>query len=276
MSELRNIIDMRACYAKALFGFAAAKTNLPASRLSEAAECRNFEALEIQHELFDSLPAHRREEWKKRFRIIHAGSLTARSLSFSITSAPEKIRAGFVEESAWLLHSIAAKHGFRIAALDLPAGAVVADPAQKKILRRILEKLHPVLRENGQTLLLPFRLPVSGGCSPLEFAAFLRESMIPQVKVHLEIHPHELRKDFDPRAVAGNLRFETRAVTFCYDADCGNRLLRQHLAPWLKYFALNAFYGPYFVCPFSQEYRLSPLEAESYSKLVEELKHKQE
>ena len=142
MSELRNIIDMRACYAKALFGFAAAKTNLPASRLSEAAECRNFEALEIQHELFDSLPAHRREEWKKRFRIIHAGSLTARSLSFSITSAPEKIRAGFVEESAWLLHSIAAKHGFRISALDLPAGAVVADPAQKKILRRILEKLH--------------------------------------------------------------------------------------------------------------------------------------
>ena len=276
MSELKNIIDMRACYSKALFGFAAAKTNLPASRLADAAECRNFDALEIQHERFDTLPEHRQADWKKRFRVSHAGSLTDRSLSWGIAAAPEKIRAGFVEESARLLKSIAVKHGFRIVTLDLPAGAVIADPEQREILRGILHKLYPVLRENGQTLLLPFRLPVSGGCSALEFSSFLRESMNPAVKAHLEIHPHELRKNFDPREIAGNLRFETCAVTFCYDADCGNRLLRQHLVPWLKYFALNAFYGPYFVCPFSLEHRLSAPEAESYSRLAEELKHKQE
>lgn len=276
MSELRNIIDMHRCYAKACFGFAAAKTNLPASRLADAAECRNFDALEIQHELFDTLPEHRQAEWKKRFRVIHAGSLTDRSLSYNITAAPEKIRAGFVEESARLLKSIAAKHGFRIAALDLPTGAILADPEQREILRSILKKLHPVLLENGQTLLLPFRLPVAGGCSAAEFAAFLRETMIPSIRTHLEIHPHELKKDFSPREIAQNLRFETRAVTFCYDADSGNRLLRQHLVPWLKYFALNAFYGPYFVCPFSLEHRLSAPEAESFSRLAEELKHKQE
>ena len=137
MSELRNIIDMHRCYAKACFGFAAAKTNLPASRLADAAECRNFDALEIQHELFDTLPEHRQAEWKKRFRVIHAGSLTARSLSFSITSAPEKIRAGFVEESAWLLHSIAAKHGFRIAALD-PEGKPVEGAGLLRIYRTVL------------------------------------------------------------------------------------------------------------------------------------------
>ena len=33
MSELRNIIDMRRYYAKTVFGFAVAKTNLPVSRL---------------------------------------------------------------------------------------------------------------------------------------------------------------------------------------------------------------------------------------------------
>ena len=41
MSELRNIIDMRRYYAKTVFGFAVAKTNLPVSRLPDAAEFKS-------------------------------------------------------------------------------------------------------------------------------------------------------------------------------------------------------------------------------------------
>ena len=218
----------------------------------------------------------RREALLERFPVVHGGNLMDKSLSRNIISAPVKIQDDFVAESARLLKMIAAQYRLHTVALDLSAGSAIADPVQKEALRRILRRLYPFLLENGQTLLLPFRLPVLGGCSAAELASFLRETMIPSIKVRLDIYPHELKKNSDPREIAGNLRFETRSVIFCYDADGGNRLLRAHLVPWLKYFALNAFYGPYFVCPFSQEYRLSPLEAESYSKLVEELKHKQE
>ena len=61
MSELRNIIDMRRYYAKTVFGFAVAKTNLPVSRLPDAAEFKSFEALEIQHEQLDAMSVFRRE-----------------------------------------------------------------------------------------------------------------------------------------------------------------------------------------------------------------------
>lgn len=276
MSELRNIIDMRRYYAKTVFGFAVAKTNLPVSRLPDAAEFKSFEALEIQHEQLDAMSVFRLEALLERFPVVHGGNLMDKSLSRNIISAPVKIQDDFVAESARLLKMIAAQYRLHTVALDLSAGSAIADPVQKEALRRILRRLYPFLLENGQTLLLPFRLPVLGGCSAAELASFLRETMIPSIKVRLDIYPHELKKNSDPREIAGNLRFETRSVIFCYDADGGNRLLRAHLVPWLKYFALNAFYGPYFVCPFSQEYRLSPLEAESYSKLVEELKHKQE
>ena len=68
MSELRNIIDMRRYYAKTVFGFAVAKTNLPVSRLPDAAEFKSFEALEIQHEQLDAMSVFRREALKRCLR----------------------------------------------------------------------------------------------------------------------------------------------------------------------------------------------------------------
>lgn len=67
MSELRNIIDMRRYYAKTVFGFAVAKTNLPVSRLPDAAEFKSFEALEIQHEQLDAMSVFRRRRFWNAF-----------------------------------------------------------------------------------------------------------------------------------------------------------------------------------------------------------------
>ena len=203
MSELRNIIDMRRYYAKTVFGFAVAKTNLPVSRLPDAAEFKSFEALEIQHEQLDAMSVFRREALLERFPVVHGGNLMDKSLSRNIISAPVKIQDDFVAESARLLKMIAAQYRLHTVALDLSAGSAIADPVQKEALRRILRRLYPFLLENGQTLLLPFRLPVLGGCSAAELASFLRETMIPSIKVRLDIYPHELKKNSDPREIGG-------------------------------------------------------------------------
>ena len=110
MSELRNIIDMRRYYAKTVFGFAVAKTNLPVSRLPDAAEFKSFEALEIQHEQLDAMSVFRREALLERFPVVHGGNLMDKSLSRNIISAPVKIQDDFVAESARLLKMIAAQY----------------------------------------------------------------------------------------------------------------------------------------------------------------------
>ena len=91
------------------------------------------------------------------------------------------------------------------------------------------------------------------------------------LKLRLEIDPHQLKPDFKPEEIAGTFRLETRSVLFCCNADCGNRLLRQHLTPWMRYYALTGFPGPFLFCPFSQNNRLAVAESESYSRLTEEL-----
>lgn len=273
MSELKNIIDMRRYYAGTVFGFAAARTNLPAGRLSDVAEFKSFEALEIHHEQLDAMSVFRREQLLERYRVLHTGNLMDLSLCRNLVAAPKPIQDSFIDEAARILKQLKDLYQIKTVTLDLSIGNALGDSGWRAVVARILRKLHPYLLENGQTVLLPFRIPVLSGCDAEQFAAFLRELMIPNVKVRLDIYPHELKKNPDPHTVAANLRFECRSVMFCYDADSGNRLLRAHLAPWLKYFALNAFRGPFFVCPFSQEHRLSPQEAESYSKLVDELKH---
>ena len=141
MSELRNIIDMRRYYAKTVFGFAVAKTNLPVSRLPDAAEFKSFEALEIQHEQLDAMSVFRREALLERFPVVHGGNLMDKSLSRNIISAPVKIQDDFVAESARLLKMIAAQYRLHTVALDLSAGSAIADPVQKEALRRILRRL---------------------------------------------------------------------------------------------------------------------------------------
>ncbi|MEI3003287.1 MAG: hypothetical protein V8T87_01505 [Victivallales bacterium] len=110
MSELRNIIDMRRYYAKTVFGFAVAKTNLPVLRLPDAAEFKSFEALEIQHEQLDAMSVFRREALLERFPVVHGGNLMDKSLSRNIISAPVKIQDDFIAESARLLKMIAAQY----------------------------------------------------------------------------------------------------------------------------------------------------------------------
>lgn len=269
--NIKNVIRLRDYYPRLCFGFAAARANLPVSRLGECADLKHFEAIELHREQYDAIPASERAAFLQRFKIIQVGNLLNTSVAYNILNAPESMQEDFVRTVAAALRGFS-RAGIECGTLHFSVASALEDPVRRKSLERILRKLHPVLQETSRTLLLPFRIPAQKENGVTVFSTFLREMMIPNLKVRLDLYPHEMTPDFDPIQLAGTLRLETRSVLFCYNADCGNRLVRGHLLPWLRYFSLVSFAGPFLACPFSQENRLASIEGEAFSKLAGEIK----
>ncbi len=268
---VKNVISLRDYYPQLRFGFAAARTGLPPSRLFECADLKYFEAIELHREQYDAIPHAERAAFQQRFKIIQAGSILESPLAYNILNAPESMQTDFVRTVEAALRGLAGA-GIECATVHFSVASALEDPVRRKSLGRILHQLAPVLQETSRVLLLPVRVPSQKEDGISVISAFLREMMIPNLKVRLDLYPHEMSRDFDPVCLAGTLRLETRSVLFCYNADCGNRLVRAHLMPWLRYFSLISFTGPFLVCPFSRDNRLAAIEGEAFSKLAGEIK----
>lgn len=268
---VKNVIRLRDYYPQLRFGFAAARTGLPPSRLSECADLKFFEAIELHREQYEAIPHAERAAFHQRFNVIQAGSILETPLAYNILNTAESMQMDFVRTVAAAIRGLAGA-GIECGTLHFSIVSALEDPARRKALARILHQLAPVLQETSRFLLFPVRIPSQKEEGVEVISSFLREMMIPNLKVRLDLYPHEMAHDFDPVKLAGTLRLETRSVLFCYNADCGNRLVRAHLMPWLRYFSLVSFTGPFLVCPFSRDNRLAAVEGESFSKLAGEVK----
>ena len=269
-ASIKSMLSLNDYYRRICFGCAAGWLNLSAEQMDECIDQSNFSAVEVPFEYWNALPGPARQKFRKRFPVIHCGNLLVPGLTSLILSAGRNIQREFVRTCSGILRSLAAD-GISCGALDFSLVSALQDKDKLKTVSEILRKLHPVLLETGMTLLLPVRLPLPEPSLKDALTGFLRAQMIAGLKFRLEIYPHELKPDFKPEDLAGTMRLETRSVLFCCNADTGNRLLRVHLTPWLRYFALNAYPGPFFFGPFSRNNRLAALESETCSKLIEEI-----
>ena len=270
LDSIKNIPSLNDYYRKLLFGFAAGRVNLSAAQFEHCSDHPNFTAVEIPVEYCAELTVRIRTALQNRFRQIHCGNFFAPGQTSLILSAGRNIRNDFIRTCKSIFRELAAS-GIRCGSLDFSLARILNDDDQLTMVSEILRKLHPVLLETGVTLLLPVRLPLPDKELIVKISKFLRDQMIANVKLRLEIWPHELKPDFKPEDLAGTLRLETGSVVFCCNADTGNRLVRAHLTPWLRYFALNGFPGPFLFAPFSQNNRLAEIESEAFSKLTEEI-----
>lgn len=267
---IKHIPSLNDYYRKIRFGLAAGRMNLAPEQMADCTEQPNFSAVELPCDYFTSLSEPARKKIRDRFAMVHCGNLFAKELTSLLPMAGKNIQRDFIRSCRTFLPRLASA-GIRCCALDFSLTQVLADDLQRTALSRLLRQLHPVLHESGMTVLLPVRLPLPDLLLKEKVSAFLRDLMIPGLKLRLEIYPHQLKPDFKPEVIAGTFRLETASVLFCCNADSGNRLLRVHLTPWLRYFSLTAFPGPFLFCPFSQNNRLALMESESFSKLTEEI-----
>lgn len=269
-ASIKNLLSLNSYYPKTHFGFAAGKLGLSAERIRECIDRKNFSAAELPYEYLASLSSAAKKRLRSRFPMIHCGSFLVPELTALILGAGEKIREDLIRTCRGMVYKLSAD-GIRYGTLDLALVRMLQDDSLREIAGSLLRKLHPVLLETSFTLLLPVRLPLPGSLPKESLTRFLRDEMIAGLKLSLEIYPHELKPDFRPEELAGTFRLETGSVMFCCNADSGNRFLRAHLAPWLRYFALSAFPGPFLFCPFSRDNRLAPAESEALSDLTGEI-----
>lgn len=265
-----NVIRLAEYYPDLNFGFASGALALKGELFAECSDRPGFNALEVLPDQFFAASEYQLSAWKKRFKVIHCGSLLDRALVRLIPGAEPAIRSDFlrtVEEILTKMQEIGIPSGI----LDFGLAGVLPDPEKKKELCCLLAKLHPILHKTERTLMLPVHLPFNDESMVRLVTGFLQEMMMGQLKICLQIYPHELGRDFSPRASAGLLRLETAQVRFCYNADCSNTLVRAHLVPWLRYLSLVRFTGPILFCPYSRDNRLAVQQSKACSLLAEEL-----
>ena len=267
---IKNIPSLNDYYRRIHFGLAAGRMNLAAEQMADCVEQPNFSAVELPCDYFSALSAPAREKLRKRFQMVHSGNLFAKELTSMLPMADKNIQRDFIRACRVRMPELATA-GIRCCVLDFSLIQVLGDEMLRKALSQILRQLHPILHDSGMTVLFPVHLPLPDPKIKEQVTSFLREQMIPGLKLRLEIYPHQLKPDFKPEDIAGTFRLETASVLFCCNADSGNRLLRVHLTPWLRYFALTGFPGPFLFCPFSQNNRLALVESEAFSKLTEEI-----
>lgn len=273
-SEIKNVLSLKSYYAQLHFGISAAKSEIPVSCLTDCVSQDGFSAASLLKDQLDGLSPENLGDVQKHCPLIHAGAAFDRSMTDQIFCSGRTIRMEFASSCRKLLTELSCM-GIHSLLLDLSLFPVMNDPVLHERFQMFLQEIQPVLLKEDSFLLLPYRLPSREEITPEQFSLFLRKLMIANVRVLFEIYPHELLPDFEPEILAGTLRLAAGEVCFCYNADCGNRLVRAHFQKFLKYFALTGFKGPFLAAPLSRNPEQFRVEAQAFSGLVREFLPKQ-
>lgn len=248
------------------FGMALGRMNIPSAEIRDFAAIVHFSGAELPMDSWLGEKKYAASHEKKKYPVLHCGSIMDPQVCRAIVTAPEKHRREFACECGALCEKLW-QNGVNTVSLDFGMEEILTDPAAEDAVRGILLLLAPVLYRTKQTLLLPYRVP--SRFSPSEMNRFLRRTLIGQVKLRLDVHPYELE---EPERVitqtADLLVFEVRSVTFIYDADSGCRIRKEHLEPWLRRLERRGFCGPYLLAPISRRQMALP-EAGAWDKIAE-------
>ncbi len=255
------------------FGMAFSRIGMPPAEIRDYLSFTAFSAMELPWEaLSDSDPetAKIRKDATRSGRTVICGSLMDSRLSRGILFAEDKFQKDFSIQLANALQFLAA-NGIRTATLDCPLENVLSSQETQNDLRKILLGAAPVLIREKMTLLLPCSIPAAGSLSSA--LQFMRNTMIPGVKLKLDLlpwHPEYMKKTVSEHL--GSLLLETENVTFRYDADCGNRIMKEQVQAVIAELKKVNFTGTVLLAPMSQGNRMAYPEACQFSGILEELK----
>lgn len=258
------------------FGMAYAAAGVPAAKLADyLAQPDSFAAIELPVEILEQKEAsYLLARALRGHRHVQIGSIIDSDVARNLPSSSESLFqefAAYTEKILTLFDSI----GIRTVTFDPRMNDILNEEQVLNSTLHLLKLIAPVLNRTGMTLLLPFTLPCADSELPGRLVQFLRRSMIPELKVRLDINPHEIpRKLTVPSVLAGTLLLEVRSILFRYDADSGNVLLADHLLPWLEAMSNYGFAGSWLSAPYSMGAGRFPVEADYFSNLLEQLKKK--
>lgn len=260
------------------FGMASGRMNFPTASINDFLEFHEFNAIELPVSFFeDGNSVIHRKIRQNNFLEIQAGGLLDRELTKHIPFANEKLRLEYAEQCTEKMNDLFSC-GIMTAAVECPLRSLLentAAPARENML----EILRIIARRSyaaGQTILVPYWIPGPADVPeyPSLIGKFLRDTMMPNVKLRLDIHVHEMEPDADPRQILGYLGREVRSAVFVYDADDDIKFTEADLLPWIEVLDENGYDGPYLLCPNSVRHRMAYPEAKNYAKMISGLRNR--
>ncbi len=243
------------------FGIAFSRIGAEPAAIADFLPCQELDVLELPWEAVGS-PVH--QEAQKRNRQVICGSIADARLSAAILRGDRKMRSSFAGQLRNAVAGLAANN-IRTATLDCPVSDIIAESLAPE-LRELLLETAPALLKHDFTLLLPHAVPSVQ--LPEKVMQLLRNTLIPNVKLNLNVFPWQLPRDCDVKKEAGLLGYETRVLTFRYDADSGQKLLPAHLESWLSVLPAET---RILFAPFSLRNRMLQTEAEYFSHFVRDV-----
>ena len=150
---------------------------------------------------------------------------------------------------------------------------VLLSPEKEKLYFSLLKGLANILEQCSFTLLIPFSIPSASKEIVQQVPLFLRRTMLPWVKLRLDIHAHELAPGYSPDELAGGLFSEVRSLRFLYLAEAGNVLIPEHVMPWLESLGTYGFHGPCFFVPMASNLNGFPAWVDENGKLIEKMEN---
>jgi len=97
----------------------------------------------------------------------------------------------------------------------------------------LLKKISPYLIRKNISMLLPVRIPSVFSVDFEKYSFFHRNIMNPNMKLSIEIHPHEFRIKQNPLEVLKPFKYKIGMFSFIYEPEAGNYLVDKLLTPWL-------------------------------------------
>lgn len=206
--------------------------------------------------------------------VVNVNSLTEKSISRNIADQSENVQREFLATigEALLSPRQTRLEGF---ALDLGFEPGSSDPSRARRRVDFLKRFGNVLLKSGRRLRVPVRLP--DNLDPFQHASFANlvceQTLCRNVKICLDVHPHELRDSVPPEAILRGYRFELDMLRIVYEPETGNHLTAKLLGYWLAPLAeLGLAHVPVVLCPKLHNFTAFELEVGRITNVAEELK----
>ena len=177
-----------------------------------------------------------------QFKIIGIRDILSPSITGSVADLHENIITGFLEQI--LLLQKQCKPITERFTLDIGLNASVQNPAQCTRRALLLKRMAPAIYRDGFIVNIPVRIPSVSKISAAQYAAVLRDSMCGQIKLALNIYPHETASAGEPIEFLKEYRFLMDTVSFVYEPEIGNVLVPELLEPWFNALKELGYAGP--------------------------------
>jgi len=168
-----------------------------------------------------------------QLNIIGVTNLIEPSVSASIADYNESIQQGFIEKLILLMDRL---ESFHIDRFSIDTGFAMIFKNSEQIEKRVslLKNIAPYLYRKNLDMLVPVRVPSITTIPKGKYASLLRNSMCSNIKLALNIHPHETIKMSTPSEILEEFRFFIDTISFIYEPEAGNTLVKKLVEPWLE------------------------------------------